>query len=131
MTWLPDWVASHLGRSVRAVVVDERGALADLDWAAAKIRPTFIGTRDVANAAGLFWDAAADAQLVHRGQLELTRAVLSAKQRPMLGGQALGWDRRAPRSSVLVAVSLALWGVGCVRPARPRLTTTRREAIIL
>jgi hypothetical protein len=64
----------------------------------------------VAVAAGLFWDAVTEETLAHRGQVELTRAVLSAQQRPMLGGQAFGWDRKAPGSSVLIAVSLALWG---------------------
>ena len=91
-----------------------------------------VGSRDVANAAGLLWDAVADGALTHRGQLELTRAVLSAKQRPMLGGQSFGWDRKAPGSSVLIAVSLALFGVGCVRPARPRRREgSSREMIIL
>jgi hypothetical protein len=53
-------------------------------------------------------------------RIEAARGVLSAKQRPMLGGQAFGWDRKAGGSSVLVAVSLALWGVDCDKPARPR-----------
>lgn len=131
VTWLPEWVAAHIGPSVRAVVVDERGALAELDWRAAKIRPTFTGHKDVANAAGLFWDAVTDATLAHRGQVELSRAVLSAKQRPMLGGQGFGWDRKAPGSSVLVAVSLALWGVDCERPARPRRSSSQRRVIVL
>jgi hypothetical protein len=39
--------------------------------------------------------------------------------RPVLG-RAFGWDRKAPSSSALLAVSLALWGVDCERPARPR-----------
>lgn len=132
VTWLPGWVAAHLGPRVRAVVVDERGALAELDWAGARVRPTLIGHREVAIAAGQFVDAVADGALAHRGQVELSRGVLSAKQRPMLGGQAFGWDRKAPGSSALIAVSLALWGVDCVRPARPyRSQTGEREAIIL
>jgi hypothetical protein len=101
---------AHLGPRVRAIVVDARGALAELDWAGAKIRPTMTGHRDVAVAAGLLWDAVTDGTLAHRGQVELTRGVLSAKQRPMLGGQAFGWDRKAPGSSVLVAV---VGVVGC------------------
>lgn len=48
VTWLPGWVATHLGPRVRAVVVDERGAPAELDWASARVRPTTIGHRDVA-----------------------------------------------------------------------------------
>lgn len=131
VTWLPGWVATHLGR-VRAVVVDERGATAELDWAGARVRPTTVGHRDVAIAAGQFVDAVADGELRHRGQVELSRGVLSAKQRPMLGGQAFGWDRKTPGSSALIAASLALWGVTCVRPTRPRRNTTgEREAIIL
>jgi hypothetical protein len=132
VTWLPQWVDTHLTAGVRAVVVDERGALAELDWAGVKIRPTLTNARDVAVAAGLFWDAVTDATLVHRGQVELTRGVLSAKQRPMLGGQAFGWDRKAGGSSVLVAVSLALWGVDCDKPTRPRRRSeSQRQAIVM
>ncbi len=116
---------------VRAVVVDERGALAELDWAAAKLRPTLVGHRDVAVAAGMFWDTVTDGALAHRGQMELSKAVLSARQRPMLGGQAFGWDRKAPGSSVLVAASLALWGVDCERPARPRRRSGERRVIVM
>lgn len=36
----------------------------------------------------------------------------------MLGRQAFGWDRKAAGSSVLLAVSLGLWGVHCERPPR-------------
>jgi hypothetical protein len=131
VTWLPAWIDTHLDSKVRAVVVDERGALAELDWAGAKVRPTLTGHREVAVAAGLFWDAVTEGTLVHRGQVELTRGVLSAKQRPMLGGQAFGWDRKAPGSSVLVAVSLALWGVDCDKPARPRRRESQRTAIVM
>jgi hypothetical protein len=128
VTWLPKWVNTAItGSRVRAVVVDERGALVDLDWRAEKIRPTLIGHRDVANAAGLLWDAVSGGTVAHRGQVELSRAVLSAKQRPMLNGQAFGWDRKAPGSSVLVAASLALWGVDCERPARPRRSGERPQ----
>ncbi|MGQ9407987.1 hypothetical protein [Mycolicibacterium gilvum] len=132
VTWLPGWVAAHGGARVRAVVVDERGALAELDWAGARVRPTLVGHRDVAIAAGLFVDGVADGAMAHRGQVELSRGVLSAKQRPMMGGQAFGWDRKAPGSSALIAASLALWGVSCVRPARPFGSRSgSREAIIL
>lgn len=111
--------------------VDERGALAELDWAGAGVRPTMVGHRDVAIAAGLFVDAVADGAMAHRGQVEMSRGVLSAKQRPMMGGQAFGWDRKAPGSSALIAASLALWGVTCVRPARPYgpRTNARRDII--
>lgn len=124
VNWLPEWIAARLGPKVRAVVVDERGACAELPWTAAKVRPTMVDHRDVAQAAGLFLDAVAEGQMAHRGQVELTRAVLAAKQRPI--GQAFGWDRKAPGSSVLVAASLAIWGVSCQRPLRPRRSSEGR-----
>ena len=134
VVWLPQWVSEHLGPRVRAVVVDERGALAELDWAAAKVRPTLAGHRDVAVAAGLFYDAVTEGSLRHRGQVEMTKAVFGAKQRPMLSGQAFGWDRKGAGSSVLVAATLALWGVvGCDRPQRPRRggSSAGRQAVVL
>lgn len=119
ITWLPDWIGERLAK-VRAVVVDERNPLAELDWPAAQVRPTVIGHREVAVGAGAFVDAVTDRHLRHRGQVELSRGVLGAKQRPLLGGQAFGWDRKAPGSSALIAASLALWGVDAERPLRPR-----------
>ena len=127
VSWLPAWVDKRLVTSVRAVVVDERSPLVELDWKAAKVRPTLADSRDVGLGAGLFYDAVTEGTLRHRGQLELTKAVLSARQRPI--GQAFGWDRKAPGSSVLIAASLALWGVvGCERPARPRRSGEGRIA---
>ena len=120
VTWLPAWVAARLDTTVRAVVVDGGGALAELDWTGSRVRPTIVGHREVAVACGLLWDAVTEGALRHRGQVELSKAVLGAKQRPMLGGQAFGWDRKAPGSSVLIAATLALWGVQCDRPARPK-----------
>lgn len=131
VNWLPAWIDDHLTPQVRAVVLDERGALAELDWAASKVRPTRIGHREVAVACGMFWDGVAESTMVHRGQLELTKGVLSAKQRPMLAGQAFGWDRKAPGSSVLIAATLALWGVGCDKPTRPRRSTAKRRVLVL
>ena len=120
VTWLPEWVSQRLDMDVRAVVVDERNPAAELDWLAARVRPTVIGHREVAVAAGAFVDAVTDRLLHHRGQVELSRGVLAAKQRPLLGGQAFGWDREAAGSSALIAASLALWGVDAERPLRPR-----------
>ena len=132
VTWLPGWVSERLTGRVRAVVVDERNALAEIDWQAARVRPTMAATREVAVAAGLLYDSITEGTVRHRGQLELSRAVLSAKQRPI--GQAFGWDRKAPGASVLIAASLALWGVvGCDRPQRPRRgnSSAGRQAVVL
>ena len=120
IAWLVPWVEPRMNPAVRAVVIDSRGALSELPWRASTVRPTEVGPRDVAAAAGALFDAVAEGSLRHRGQVELTRGIGAAKQRPMLAGQAFGWDRKAPGSSVLIAASLALWGVGATSVARPR-----------
>lgn len=121
VTWLPEWVAARLSSKVRAVVVDERSPLVDLDWAAARVRLTNAVSRDVAVGCGALVDAVADARLRHLGQVELSKGVLEARQRPMLGGQAFAWDRKAAGSSALIAASLALWGAEVRRPRLPRV----------
>lgn len=127
--WLPEWIDKRLTTDVRAVVLDERGALAELDWAAFDVRPTMIGHRDVAVAAGQMWDAVTEGKLLHRGQVELSKGVLSARQRPL--GQAFAWDRRAAGSSALIAASLALFGVTAERPIRPRRSGRRSRIVVL
>lgn len=131
VSWLPSWLAANLGPSVRALVVDSQGTLAESDWRGAALRPTLIGHRDVATAAGALWDAVTDDRLRHRGQVELSTGVLGAKQRPMMAGNAFGWDRKAPGSSVLIAASLALWGVDAPRPLRPTANLNPRRAVVL
>lgn len=93
------------------------------------MRPTLVVHRDVAVAAGLLSDAVTDAALAHRGQVELLRAVFSVRQRPTLGGNRFGWDRKAPGSTVLIEASLALFGVDCQRPARPGRAAGQRVGI--
>ena len=117
--WLPEWVRPRIGKAVRAVVVDQRNAAAELDWRAAGVRPTVATSRDVPAAAGGLFEAVTSGTVRHRGQTELTRAVLGARQRPMMGGHVFGWDRKAPGSSVLLAASLALWGVEAQTVERP------------
>ena len=118
--WIPEWVADHLTPTVRAVVVDARNPLAELDWRAAGIAPTLAGTRDVAAAAGTYFDAITEGRARHRGQVELTRATLGARQRPMIAGEGFGWDRRAPGSSTLYAASLAVWGIATPTAEKPQ-----------
>lgn len=117
--WLPEWVRPRIGRNVRAVVVDQRNAAAELDWRAAGVRPTVATSRDVPAAAGGLFEAVTSGTVRHRGQTELTRAVLGARQRAMMGGHVFGWDRKAPGSSVLLAASLALWAVDAQTVERP------------
>src|SRR5699024_6065654 len=79
--WLPEWARPRIGRNVRAVVVDQRNAAAELDWRAAGVRPTVAATRDVSAAAGALFEAVTAGTVRHRGQTELTRGVLGAQQR--------------------------------------------------
>lgn len=127
--WVPAWIAQRIGPRVRAVVVDEKSPAHELDWKASGVRCHAVGHRDVANAAGGLWDAVAEGVLRHRGQIELSTGVLGAKQRPMMGGAAFGWDRKAPGSSVLIAASLALYGVTVERPRRPQPAERRRIVV--
>lgn len=133
--WLPAWVAARLSGAVRCVVVDERSPLVELDWAAAGVRLTTVGAREVAVAAGGLFDAVTEHKLRHRGQVELTAGVLGAKQRPMLAGQGFGWDRKGPGSSTLIAASLALWGTDAEKVRRPRRAVpgadSERRALVL
>lgn len=133
--WLPEWIGDRLFPKVRAVVVDQRNPLAELDWAAAGVRPTVTGVRDLAAACGGLFDAVSGGTLRHRGQVELTRGVLGAKQRPLVGGQGFGWDRSGAGSSALIAASLALWGVTSSDVRRPRRRPageqSERRAVVL
>jgi len=72
------------------------------------VRLTQAGFRDVASGCGALLDAVADGDLRHRGQVELSRGVLEARRRPMLGGLGFAWDRKAAGSSPLIALSLAV-----------------------
>ncbi len=127
VAWVPQWISERVNSGVRAVVIDNAGALAECDWAGARLRPTMIGSHDVAVAAGLMFDGIAEGTIRHRGQLELTRGVLSARQRPL--GSMFAWDRKsAPGSSALIAASLAILGSTMARPQRPRRTGEGRTA---
>lgn len=129
VNWLPEWIDQHVNDTVRAVVCDERGHAAEADWAAHRIRPHFIGHRDVAAAAGLFLDGVSEAVFRHRGQVELSVGVLNARQRPI--GQAFGWDRKAAGSSALIAASLAVFGVTVDKPLRPRRSGRKAKIVVL
>lgn len=133
--WLPDWIAPRLSPKVRAVVVDQRNPCAELDWHAAGVRPTVTNVRDLAAACGATYDAVTGGTIRHRGQVELTRGFLGAKQRPLVGGQGFGWDRAAPGSSAMIAASLAVFGVDATTVLRPRRrkpgeSPSRRATII-
>ncbi len=114
------WVLDRL-RKLRdklgeiAVVVDERSAagflIAELE-AEEDITVHVPTSRDVANGAGMFFDAcsASVASLRHLDDPLLNAAVDAAATRPL--GDAWTWDRRKPTEDItpLVAATLAFWG---------------------
>lgn len=128
MAWLPAWLAQRITNRLRAVVVDTKNPAADLPWRAHGVRPLLIDARGAAQASGQMYDAITAGALRHRGQVELSRGVLGARQRPMLSGAQWAWDRKAPGSSVLIAASLALYGVTAERPKRPLVSTESARA---
>lgn len=110
-----------------AIVIDDGSpakSIAD-DAAAAKLELTPITAREVAGAAGAFWDGIAgrpakdpetgelgrDPRVVrHRDQAELTAAVAGAVKRPLSTQWA--WDQLAASVDItpVIACSNALWG---------------------
>ncbi|MCX5112203.1 terminase [Streptomyces sp. NBC_00378] len=68
--------------------------------------------REVAAAAGQFFDAVADQSLSHLDQAPLTTALAGAQKRPL--GDAWAWARRGVGVDIspLVAVTNAKWGLG-------------------
>lgn len=128
MTWLPSWIADRITNHLRAVVVDSKNPAADLPWRQHGVRPLLLDARGAAQAAGQMFDTVTAASVRHRGQVELSRGVLGARQRPMLSGAQWAWDRKAPGSSALIAASLALYGVTAERPKRPLVSTQSARA---
>lgn len=124
--WLvPDLVQLARSANVCAVVIDPGSPagsiLPDLEAAflAAGLSLSLIvkmGSRDVAQAFGMIYDAAAsatreDRAVTHLGQPELDMAVGGAVKRPVGDGHA--WDRRnaAVDLTGLVSVTHACWGL--------------------
>ncbi|WP_406004422.1 terminase [Streptomyces sp. NBC_00987] len=69
-------------------------------------------TREVAQAAGQFYDAVTDQSVSHLDQAPLATALAGAQKRPL--GDAWAWARRGVTVDIspLVAVTLAKWGLG-------------------
>ena len=113
------WVVERLTELVErhsplSVVVDPGSAAGALlpELAAAGIDVTKPTARDVAGAAGAFYDATRPdvASIRHLGQTALDAAVAGAVQRPL--ADAWTWNRRGATVTItpLVACSLAAWG---------------------
>lgn len=120
------WVVERLSELVRrwspdAVVVDAAGPAGSLlaDFEVAGIPVVLTSARDMAQACGMFFDSVQLETVRHRGQAELTDAVLAARRRPL--GDAWAWARKSATDDVspLVAVTLAHWAARSSVPSDP------------
>ena len=122
------WVADRLAELVHAhrtsaVVLDPAGpagsVIGDLERQRVKVHAA-LGSREHAEACGLFFDGVAGAKLRHLGTQELTEALTGAVRRPL--GDAWAWSRKSSKVDIspLVAVTLAHWGVETLAAKRVR-----------
>ncbi len=135
--WVVPWVIARCERNlIRAVVVDLMSPAASLieELEKAKIRVTTTGARDMANACGQLYDGVMEGWLRHTDQPQVNVALSVARKRPMLGGQAWGWNRVNAASDItpIVSQTLALWGAQSTTVKRPgSRRTSARKAVIL
>lgn len=124
--WIVPWVKARLDRNpgIRAVVLDAISPAASLedDFLAAKIKVTKTEARDMASACGQFYDGISELWLHHTDQPQVNVALSVARKRPMLSGEAWGWNRKTATSDItpLVAATLALWGAQSAKVKKPR-----------
>jgi hypothetical protein len=101
------------------VIVDRSAWAASLadDIRAANLALHETNAAEVSTAAGQFLETVLEQKLFHRADPRLTTAVEGSRQRPI--GERWGWDRKIPTIDVspLVAASLALWGLGTLKPS--------------
>ncbi len=139
--WVVPYVVARCERNaIRAVVIDAMSPAASLadELAKAKIKVTLTGAREMANACGQFYDGVMEKWLHHTDQPQVNVALSVARKRPMLGGQAWGWNRKSAESNItpLVAETLALWGAmssDVKRPSRRagRDSSSGRRAVVM
>lgn len=101
-------------------VVDSVGPASSIvpDLEAAGLRVVVSNGRDMANACARFHDAVVGAKLVHRGQPDLTAAVVGAQKRKLGDRWAFSRSSSAVDISPLVAAALALWGASTFEPPK-------------
>lgn len=102
-----------------AIVLDAASPAASLipDLEAARVKLTITNARDMAQACGLFYDAATDGSLVHIDSPLLNRAVAGARKRNIGAEGGWGWNRKDNATDItpLVAVTLATYGLSTKR----------------
>lgn len=128
------WVAHRLKELTERwpyanVIVDLGGPAASLlpELKAAKVRRVrTIGSREVVQATGAFYDAAMQGRLAHPDQPLLNDSLAAAKKRPL--GDAWAWHRKHPTADItpLVAVTFALFGLH----SKPKSEKPRRAVVL-
>ena len=114
-SWVVEYVSNLVQKNdIRAVVIDAKSQAASLIDAFKKegIRVTITGEREMATACGNFYDGVFDGWIYHIAQPEVDFAIRHVRKRPLLGGEAFGWNRKNINSDItpVVAMTLALHG---------------------
>lgn len=83
-----------------------------------EVEVKLVGTEEHAKACGAFFDTVKDGRLRHLGTTELGVAIQGARTRAH--GEAWLWSRTGSSVNIapLVAVTLAVWGLATVKPAK-------------
>jgi hypothetical protein len=114
LRWLPDRLAELAkDHGVREFHCDAYGAAESLipEIESRNLDVAALSSKETAQACGVFYDAVSESRLRHRGQPELTAAVIGASTRDI--GGAWAWDRKSSAVDIspLMACTLALWAL--------------------
>lgn len=123
--WVVDLILERLaGRPGSKVMIDATGPAGSLIQSLTDVgvEVTSTSARDMGQACGAFYDAVTNdpPSLTHFDQPALTKALGAAKKRPL--GDSWAWARKNTTVDIspLVAVTLALHGLGISEPAKKR-----------
>lgn len=106
-----EWIAERAGRHM-PVFIDSMSPAAALipELKARRVNVHSSSASDMAKGCGLFEDRAVAGSLSHANQESISKALASARKRPIRDAGGWGWDRSSPSTPIypLVAVTLAL-----------------------
>lgn len=133
--WVVDYITNVLDKNeIRAVVVDGRSQAMTLvdPFKKEGVKLTVTGEREMATACGLFYDGTVEGWLYHTAQPEVAYAISQVRKRPLLGGEAFGWNRKNTASDItpVVAMTLALWGSMNSKVKKPGGKKTSSQRLI-
>jgi phage terminase large subunit-like protein len=124
-----NWVVDRVAQLVRVhrpvgVWCDPAGPAGSLipELTAQRLKRSFtVDAREMTQACGVFFDAVTQGRLRHLGTPELVTALDGASRRQLADSWA--WSRKSSSVDIspLVAVTLALWGLGAAPPRQPRV----------